>query len=79
MKILLISLYILSNLAAAQNTSVCIEKLEELKKLEEEKKWDDKQKYMLIFTGTFLADYRKKTKLRDERIRVLKMELKECK
>ena len=77
--ILFISLFFVSGIYAIGNNMSCMEKLKELKQLENEKEWDTKQKYMLMLTGRFLTDFRKQTKLRDEKICMLKMELKECK
>jgi len=76
---LLITIFFVGSILNAQSLSSCIEKIDELQKLQEEKEWDKKQKYMLMLTGTFLTDYKKQTRLRDERIRVLKIEVRECK
>ena len=77
--ILFMSLFFFICIYAIENNMSCIEKLKELRQLQDEKEWDKKQKYILMLTGTFLNDFRKQTKLRDEKIRMLRMELKECK
>lgn len=64
----------------AEDKPTCIEKLEHLKKLEEERKSSLERAVTFTITQDF-ASFSKNydDKLRDEKIRVLKIELKSCK
>ena len=74
MKKIFTSLLLVTSLVAIDENSSCLEKFDYLKELEEDKMYEKVQDY-IFFNRIWLGT----DKSRDETIRLLKLELKNCK